>query len=801
MNTELKNKFLKLRRAAIARDFEHLNDMQQKAVMTTDGPLLILAGAGSGKTTVLINRIANLMRYGSASDSSFVPDDIDGRDIEALEKYIETGNPRLRDALMPILSLEPVEPWRIIAITFTNKAADELKARLEKMLGSEANEIWAMTFHSACVRILRREIERLDGYTRSFTIYDTADSQSVMKRVLKELELDEKMFPHRTVLSQISKAKDAQLSPADFYQFAEMSGDIRKKHIGRAYMAYTERLKAANALDFDDIILLTVKILQEYEDVRRYYQHLFKYVLIDEYQDTNNLQYLLSSLLAGGRENICVVGDDDQSIYKFRGATIENILNFENQYKDARVIKLEQNYRSVSHILDASNAVIRNNAGRKGKQLWTDRGRGDKLKLHIAENENEEAQYIANTIINAVHDGDNWRDHAVLYRMNALSNQLEFAFKRNAIPYRVIGGLKFFDRAEVKDMLSYLCVIGNLNDDLRLTRIINTPARGIGQTTVANVQAIAAETGLSMYEIIKNVRDYPSLSNSAARLALFSNMIEELRELSSAVPLDEFYDAVIDRTGYVKALLDKNSEENLNRIDNVNELKTNIVMFMKEAETPTLEAFLDEVALYTDIEQYNADDNCVMMMTMHSSKGLEFPTVFLAGIEDGIFPGMQAIGEPGEMEEERRLCYVAMTRAKEHLHLTCARRRMLFGRTTSNMISRFVDEIPDENIDKPERPVSRAARSYVFDDDYLPPREMPTSPKHIMNTPKPISAPKPSALPDYKTGDRIRHKAFGEGIIVSLKPAGSDALIEVNFESAGSKRLMLKSAAKFMEKL
>ena len=790
---ELEKKFISARRRFIASCFPRLNDRQLEGVMTTTGPVLLLAGAGSGKTTVLINRIGNRLRFGSGSDSDFVPEHIGEEELAFLQAYNDSPKDEDFDRAASLCAVDPVEPWRLIAITFTNKAANEMKSRLEKMLGPQAQDIWALTFHSACVRILRREIDRL-GYDRSFTIYDTADSQSAMKRVLKDLDMDEKLFPPRSVLGQISRAKDAMMSPEQFIEAAQGSYDVRKKLIGEAYRAYSERLKAANALDFDDIILLTARLLLEHEDVREHYQRRFKYVLIDEYQDTNNLQYLLASTLAGGHRNICVVGDDDQSIYKFRGATIENILNFENQYKNAKVIRLEQNYRSLGHILHAANAVIRNNEGRKGKELWTDRENGDKLTLNISYNDDEEAQFVAGRILAGVAVGAAWRDFAVLYRVNAQSNRLEFAFKRNGIPYKVYGGMKFFDRAEVKDMLAYLSVIHNPNDDLRLVRIINSPPRGIGASTVEKVAAIAAEENRSMFDVMRDSQNYENLRAAAPKLHLFINMIDSLASSLETLALDEFYDELISASGYVDALKSKDTDENAARIENVYELKSNIIGYMNGSEQPTLAGFLDEVALYTDMDKMDDDDNCVVMMTMHSAKGLEFPTVFIVGAEDGIFPSIRSIGEHEDMEEERRLCYVAMTRAKEKLFFTCARQRMLFGRTTSNCISRFVKEIPDVDIEKP----SVEPRLYGFPDAEIEPRprEVKKPEVHVSH----LSGASVS-LPKFTVGDAVSHRAFGIGCVKSVKPVGGDALIEIEFESAGTKRLMLKTAAVHMQKL
>ncbi len=819
-DTEFKTRFAAARRRAIARDFPWLNDMQLEGVLTTEGPLLLLAGAGSGKTTVLINRIANLMRYGRGSDCGDVSDDFGEEELRLLEEYAETGQAEDIGFIRSLCAVDPVEPWRIIAITFTNKAADELKARLERMLGESARDIWAKTFHSACVRILRRDIDRL-GYNSDFTIYDTSDSQSLMKRILKELELDEKQFPNRTVLGYISRAKDAMLYAEDFCADAEKSGDVRKKAIGRAYTEYEKRMRAANALDFDDIILLTVQLLTDYEDVRDHYRRLFRYVLIDEYQDTNNLQYRLARLLVGKAENICVVGDDDQSIYKFRGATIENILNFEKQYKNARVIKLEQNYRSTGNILAAANDVIANNRGRKGKKLWTEQKPGGLPQLYVADNERDEAQYVAERILTDVAAGGRLDEHAVLYRMNAQSNSLEYAFKRNAIPYKVIGGTRFFDRAEVKDMLAYLCVVNNTEDDLRLLRIINNPPRGIGAKTVESAQAIAAEYGISLFSVLGSSRDYPELERSAGKLHLFYDLIEELRQKSTEMPLDEFYDLLVETTGYVKMLSEKGSEDNTSRIENVGELKSNIINYLQEAADGTLSGFLDEIALYTDIDSLDSNTDCVVMMTMHSAKGLEFPVVFIVGAEEGLFPSSRVIGEAEEMEEERRLCYVAMTRAKKELILTSARQRMMFGRTQTGMISRFVDEISEEHISRPAS--ARRAHAelpegpFGFGQDYSygsghgsgggygrrgatsVPRRSHEQSRSFSAKPVPRQTPSSVRLPEIRKGDRVEHKAFGSGFVTDVKPTGGDALLEIAFDKVGTKRLMLKAAAAYMK--
>ncbi|MCI8594554.1 MAG: UvrD-helicase domain-containing protein [Oscillospiraceae bacterium] len=817
-------RFCKARRAVIASEFSRLNPEQRKAVLATEGPLLLLAGAGSGKTTVLINRIANLMRYGRAADSDEAPEWVTEDDLKFLEDYARSPREEDKQRAEELCRLNPAAPWSIIAITFTNKAAGELKERLERMLGSAAGDIWASTFHSACVRILRRDIDKL-GFPSVFTIYDSADSERVVKDILKDLNMDEKAFPPKSVLGYISRAKDGMKLAGEYAEECRKSGDFRQQKIAAVYAEYQKRLWDSGALDFDDIILHTVRLLQGFEDVRAYYQNKFRYVLIDEYQDTNNLQYLLASLLAGKWENICVVGDDDQSIYRFRGATIENILSFEQQYKGARVIRLEQNYRSTKNILEASNAVIRHNQGRKGKELWTKHDEGRKVQLYTAMNENDEAQYVAGQVLTNVAGGRHWNDHAVLYRMNAQSNQLEYAMKRNGIPYRIIGGTRFFDRAEVKDMLAYLCVLNNPDDDLRLRRIINVPARGIGDRTVETAQQLAAEQGVSLYAVVSRAEEYAQLQKSAAKLKNFTDMMGTLKRQSAEMSLPDFYEELVAATGYITALEAKNSVENRTRIENVQELQSSIQGYLENADEPSLAGFLDEIALYTDLDNHDAGEDCVVMMTMHSAKGLEFPVVFVVGMEEGIFPGLRSIGEPEEMEEERRLCYVAMTRAKEELHLTCAGQRMLFGRTSSNRPSRFTGEIPPEYLEKSGR--SYLSESDSSADDWqggfvgtgrgFSPRGMSAArtggnapgygtPQRRERTAgtgtgyTPPAKKQAGPLPQFQKGEMVRHKAFGRGMVLSVQPMGGDALIEIAFDDVGTKRLMLKSAAQHMSR-
>ena len=797
MDMQLTDRFLAARRAYIEADFPRLNEMQREAVLATEGPSLLLAGAGSGKTTVLISRIANLIKYGRASDSDELPPGLSEAALadaaQSLEKAARTPDDpgHDRESLRRMAALDPVEPWRIMAITFTNKAAGELKSRLSAMLGEEmALDIWAMTFHAACVRILRRDIERL-GFKPGFTIYDTGDSQTLMKRVIKELDLDDKTFPHRYVLSVISRAKDEGVMAEEYLEEQRRTGDFRKIRIGEAYKRYESELRKANAMDFDDLLLYAVKLLQENGDVLDYYQRRFRYILIDEYQDTNRLQYRFAALLAARHRNICVVGDDDQSIYKFRGATIENILNFEERYPDARVIRLEQNYRSTGHILQAANAVIAHNIGRKGKNLWTAGEDGEKLTLYTARDESDEANFVAARIAESVKRGEPWSANAVLYRMNAQSNKIEEAFRRSGIPYRVVGGLRFVDRAEVKDMLAYMCVIATPSDDQRLIRIVNNPPRQIGNKTIETVRDIAAETSLSMLEIMGGADRYPELYRASARLRQFAAMISELRAVEGTVPLDEFYDRLLDSSGYIRMLEAKDTDENRTRADNVRELKSTIISYMRETGDNSLAGFLDEILLYSDFDEASEDADYALMMTMHAAKGLEFDNVYIVGAEENIFPGTRNIGELEEMEEERRLCYVAITRAKRRLYVCCAHQRMLFGNLRANDVSRFIREIPEENIELLPSGERRdiGGRSYGgYGGAYggYTPRRTTT-----------LTVPEEAAAV-YSAGDAVVHKAFGRGVISEMEPVGGDFLVVIEFEEHGTKRMMLRAASQNM---
>jgi DNA helicase-2/ATP-dependent DNA helicase PcrA len=803
--------YAELRRKIIASEFSSLNDMQREAVLATEGPLLLLAGAGSGKTTVLINRVANLLRYGRGSDSDEIPRWI-GEDALDKLRAVNEGSAPVTEEIRALCAVEPPAPWQILTITFTNKAADELKSRLENKLGAEARDVWALTFHGACVRILRRDADRL-GFPKSFTIYDRADSLAVMKRVLKDMNIDEKTYPPNAMLSAAERYKNSLVSAETAVFTEERTGDIRRLRTAQIYAAYAARLRDAGAMDFDDLLYYCVRLLQENPDVLSYFQTKFRYVLIDEYQDTNHLQYLFASMLAGGYRNICVVGDDDQSIYKFRGATIENILSFENQYTDARVIRLEQNYRSTGNILRAANAVIANNTQRKGKRLWTDKGTGEKITLYVAQNEDDEADFVSRIIKTAKRPA---RDFAVLYRTNAQSRSLETAFRRFGLSYKVFGGTRFYDRAEVKDILAYLSVVANPTDETRLLRIVNEPPRKIGQASIDRALAYAREENVSLFQVMSSASSRKDIA-AGKRMEEFCRMIGELQELVSQVELDEFYDVLLERSGYLTALQSKGGDENLARIENIRELKTTIVKNV-EATGGDLYSFLDEAALYTDMDSYDRNADAAVMMTMHSAKGLEFPVVFIVGAEEGLFPGSMAIGDPDEMEEERRLCYVAVTRAREKLYITCAAQRMLYGRTNANLPSRFTEEIPSELIERRGAARKREEQRSYWDDDgsfrylgdftaYRGRQQPPHRPAAQTRTRSVVQTAKKTApasdtgkKESFAVGDRIVHRAFGKGVITKSTPMGGDALLEVRFDSGETKKLMLRIAQQQMEK-
>ena len=769
-----------LRDNIIKNEFNRMNNMQLKAVLSVDGPLLILAGAGSGKTTVLVNRIANLMKFGAAYGSDEVNAKVDANTLDLMNAYFN-GNTSVYEDIKHILSVNAPKPWEILAFTFTNKAANELKERLVLRIGESANDIWAGTFHSICVRILRRNAEFL-GFSKHFTIYDTDDSKRIMKDCQRLLNIDDKFLPHKSILAEISRAKDMLIAPKEFAKLG--SGNYREKQIADCYAKYQQLLKNADAMDFDDIIFYTVKLLQENDEVREYYQNKFKYVLVDEYQDTNHAQFILTKLLSEGYNNICVVGDDDQSIYKFRGATIENILSFEKNFKNAQTIRLEQNYRSTQNILDGANAVISHNEQRKGKNLWTSNGKGDKIILNTLDDEYAEGKYIADEIMKQMGSTGKFSDFAVLYRMNSMSNSVERALVRSGIPYRIIGGHKFYDRMEIKDALAYLSVIANHDDSVRLERIINVPKRGIGATTIANAKEIADALGISLFEVFKTSNEYEKLKRGSDKLIAFTQMIESFADLLTRESMSSVFISLLDETGY-KAMTMADKEKGEERLQNLDELNNNLIRYKDENPEAELSDFLEEVALMTDIDNYNADADTVVLMTLHASKGLEFPVVFIPGMEESVFPGMQSMYDPTEIEEERRLAYVGITRAKEKLYLLNTRSRMIFGSTKYNMPSRFLNELPDEcckTLVKPRTPIQRKTV------------ETNTAPVTSGFGSKFGNQPKKSSE-TFMVGEQVSHRIFGRGMIVSLKPMGNDTLMEIAFEKVGTKKIMANMGA------
>lgn len=789
-----KSEILALRRAVLEKDFARMNDRQKQAVFTVNGPLLILAGAGSGKTTVLINRIANILRYGDAYNSTYLRDDLDENDIAACKAYIENGTPLTTES-QEHLSVSACAPWRIMAITFTNKAAGELKDRLCAMLGETANDIWASTFHSTCARILRRDGERI-GYSSHFTVYDTDDQRRLMKNILKELDISEKNITPKSILNEISRAKDSLISPAEYA--LTVGDDFRLKIISRAYTTYQKRLEDADAMDFDDLINKVVELFKKCPDVLEYYQNRFRYLMVDEYQDTNHAQYTFVRMLAEKSGNLCVVGDDDQSIYKFRGATIENILSFENTFQNATVIRLEQNYRSTQNILDAANAVIEHNTERKGKTLWTQNGTGAMIHLHTAENETDEAERITKIILDGVAAGRKFSDYAVLYRMNSQSLTFERNFAKSGVPHRIIGGTRFYERREIREMIAYLSVINNPSDEMRLRRIINTPKRSIGDRSVEVAAQIGQQTGETLFEVVSHAKDYPALSRAANKMTLFAAQMQGLIELNNdeEVTLGELYDELVERIDYLNFLKTDDPESAEDRAANVQELASNLRRFEEENPEGTLSDFLEEVSLITDIDNYDNNADSVVLMTVHSAKGLEFPVVFLPGMEENIFPGMASVYVPSEVEEERRLAYVAITRAKEELYIFHAESRMIFGMTNRNRVSRFVEEIPETLVehtrsrDYGARPVSMPSFGGA-----KPFGEAPKT-KSVAEaggfTPKPRVKPAPAGT--YRVGDTVLHKAFGTGLIVSATPMANDTLLEVAFDKVGTKKLFANFA-------
>lgn len=789
-----KEKIIELKRAALSRYFQSLNAPQQQAVFHVNGPVLILAGAGSGKTTAMINRIVQMIHFGDGwmqangvlteQDAVYLQDYVNGKEDADLER------------LCHILAVKPIQPWHILAITFTNKAANELRTRLTHAIGEEsASMLHASTFHSACTRILRRSISKL-GYNANFTIYDTDDSQRLMKSCIADADVSEKQFPPRAVLTEISLAKDRMCSPE--HLCAEAGTDYRKMVIGKLYKEYQKRLKAANALDFDDLIYKTVELLELFPEELTYYQNRFQYIMVDEYQDTNHAQFRMVQLLSQTHQNLCVVGDDDQSIYRFRGATIENILSFEQQFKQVHVIRLEQNYRSTKMILNAANAVIVHNASRKDKHLWTNLEEGKEIVWYKATDETDESRFVTDTIKKCVADGTSYQDFAVLYRMNAQSNNIEHMFVKEGIPYRIYGGTRFYDRKEIKDILAYMTILYNPYDMVRFKRIVNEPKRGIGDATMEMLENITRDLGLSPIQIMRESDAYPVLSKKVNQLKKFAGLIDELTAAVTTMPLDKFFDFLLQSTGYAEHLKNM-GEEGKNRLENVKELKSNILKYMKDSELPSLENFLEEVSLYADAEQVEQTSETVSMMTVHSAKGLEFKNVFLIGMEENIFPSARSINSLNleDLEEERRLAYVAITRAKEQLYVSTTDRRMLFGMTTSNPRSRFLGEIGGDCMkqiqSKKNTSVSNPSTRKVEMIQSISLQQQLASKRNHTNQKAPV------VKMNYQVGTRVRHKIFGEGTILSVTDMANDSMLEIGFDQVGTKKVMVNFASSKMQ--
>lgn len=790
----LRQSYLSAKRALFDKYFEKLNPMQRKAVYTINGPLLILAGAGSGKTTVLVNRLAYLIRYGDAYNSELVPLDVTDETIDEIKAAADLPHDELGDYLTRF-KVNPPPAWQVMAITFTNKAANEIKSRIAAIFGEDSEEvaeIKAGTFHSICVQILRRYGEQI-GYDRSFSICDADDSKKQIQLCMKQLNIDDKMLPIKTVQNAISHAKDQLV---DHIEYATRAGhDIKYKQIAQIYELYTEKLKSQNLLDFDDIIMQTVRLLKECEDVRTALRNRYKYISVDEFQDTNYAQLELTLLLSAKYKNIMVVGDDDQSIYKFRGAVVDNIINFNKHYDDTAIVKLEENYRSTSTILNAANRVIENNSGRMGKTLWTNGEVGDKIVIKKLGNQNDEGRYIADIVSEGVRKGGKFKDFAVLYRMNSQSRPIEQVFAKSGIPYRMLGGMRFFERMEIKDIIAYLAVINNPTDDLRLRRIINTPRRGIGEKSVQIAEALAYEEGCPMLEFLRRAKRYPAISSATAnQMVNFVYMIDQLREMASQVSVSQLIELVCEASGYnqmISEIQDRNEREE--RTNNIGELISTAKQYEEQADEPNLVEFLEDVALVSDVDKYDETADAVVLMTIHSAKGLEFPAVFLPGMEENIFPSFQTVINSEEVEEERRLAYVAITRAKKNLYITHVRDRMLNGRTQANQLSRFAAEIPEEYTDRDEDPrgdmearMMRQRMQKVKPVNYFVNETSKPSPALTKMQPQ----QKPSTTPQFAAGDTVKHATFGVGVVMSARPMGGDVLYEITFEKVGTKKLM-----------
>lgn len=772
--------------------YKKLNDMQKQAVFNVEGPLLVLAGAGSGKTSVIVNRIRYLIEHGNIYHAGCDNMNLSDQEMDEILSYTQKlrgdvsedyYQDPLYQQILAKIGYRQVKPWNILAITFTNKAANELKDRLFTLLGDSALDINTGTFHSICIRILRRYIESI-GYERNFTIYDTSDTMRIVKDLVAAVGENEKIFPAKSVINEISRAKDKMITYKEYQK--NVNDDYRKKIIGKIYEAYQKLLSSSNALDFDDIIFKCVELFTKNSEALEYYQNRYKYILVDEYQDTNYAQYKLISMLAEKNKNLCVVGDDDQSIYSFRGATVTNILNFENEFSDCSVIRLEQNYRSTQTILDAANGLIENNNNRKSKKLWTSNGEGNKIKFYRCEDDQVEADYVCRSIIDSVKQGKKYNDNAILYRMNAQSANIERFFIKSGIPYKIIGNIKFFERKEVKDIISYLAVINNTKDSSRLKRIINEPKRGIGDTTIKNIEQIAIEFDISMFDVICGSTNYELIAKKSNALNKFKGIILGLREKLNSIPLNEVLDQVIELTGYDDYLISLGKEGQL-RLENLEELKSVIIKYQQENPDGTLSEFLEEVSLYTDLNNLNQSDDNVIMMTVHSAKGLEFENVFIIGMEEGIFPGYQSIHNAKELEEERRLAYVGITRAKQNLHITNVKVRMLFGSTSRNKQSRFIDEIPEALIEIKGDITTTSNKSNNI-------KQKPAVQLGQIAKMASEESVKEKITIDYSVTDRVEHNIFGEGTVVSMKPMGNDVLVEVIFEKIGTKKIMANFA-------
>ncbi len=777
--------FLQIRKRIIENGYKNLNNRQLEAVVNTDGPLLVIAGAGSGKTTVIIHKIAHLLTFGRAYFDEKMPQGISDEEIEILDWFSKGEIDEIPPHLWDYLCVEPVKPYNVLAITFTNKAAAELKTRLSAKLGDVGNDVWASTFHSSCVKFLRRDIDKI-GYDKSFVIFDTSDQQTLLKECLKELDIDSKQYSPKALAAAISQAKNELITPEDYAQV--FKSDFYKSVVSKVYTLYQKKLKKYNALDFDDLIMCTVELFEKNPDVLEFYQNKFKYILVDEYQDTNHAQYRLVSLLAAKHRNLCVVGDDDQSIYKFRGADISNILGFEEEFENAKVIKLEENYRSTQNILNAANGVIDHNMGRKQKKLWTQNGEGEKITLYNGNNEHDEARFIGEKIKELNSNGESYNDFVVLYRMNAESRVVEDTLLRMAIPYKVVGGLRFYDRKEIKDLTSYLRLIQNPTDNVAFRRIVNEPKRGIGDTTVDKIIDFSESTGVSAFEVCRNISDYPELSRAATKVGAFVEIIEEIcKTREKQESLEEFVKYVLEKSGMISALEAEDTVESRTRIENLKEFLSMVQETVKENPETRLEDLLENISLVADIDNYDEAQETVTLMTLHSAKGLEFKNVFLIGMEEGLFPGVRSLGTSEEMEEERRLCYVGITRAKVRLFLSYTNTRTLFGMTKYNMMSRFLKEIPKELLNE-----ESATRAKVEDFGFTYTKK-PTMDKSMFAN----SAVKPQtpvgeskAALNFEQGDRVMHRKFGEGTVLEAKAIGADMFLRVKFDTVGEKNLM-----------